>query len=156
MKRHLTAALVAASFAIAMPAWAGESHHSHPANADPYAALQLDAGRKWATDEPLRRHMGELRNALARDAGQTRTSDQYKSLGLTVERSVASIVTDCKLEPRADENLHVIVAELAQAADQLQGKSKAKPSQGAKRAARALDMYAGYFDHPGFKPVTAR
>lgn len=153
MKRNLAAAIVAAFAIAAIPAWAGESHHGH-ASGNPYAALQLDAGRKWATDEPLRRHMGELRETLATNAAQRHPSrEQYRALGESVERSVAGIVRDCKLEPRADENLHVVVAELVQAADQLQGKSGEKPARGAARAARALDMYSAHFDHPGWKPV---
>lgn len=153
MKRNLAAAVIAAFTIVAVPAWATESHHAHGRD-NPYAALQLDAGRKWATDEPLRRHMGELRDTLAKNAAQAKpTRAQYKALGESVERSVAGIVRDCKLEPRADENLHVIVAELVQAADQLKGASSEKPQRGAARAARALEMYAAHFDHPGFKPA---
>lgn len=138
------------------PAFAatGASHDSHEEHAAP-AKLTLDHGRKWATDEPLRRHMGEIRTALAGKRHEIHKgaldAEAAKQLGGTIEKGVAGIVADCKLPPEADANLHVVVADLVAAADVLHGRSGEKPVRGAAKAVLALNQYGKYFDHPGFK-----
>ena len=155
MKRNVTAlcltllALGAAAPVLAVP-------HSHDAHAAP-AQLSFDHGRKWATDEPLRRYMDEIRSAIAsrssRILGGELTDEEARVLGSAIELRIAGIVTDCKLPPEADANLHLVVADLVQAADILQGRTKQRPQAGTAVAARATQMYATYFEHPGWKPV---
>ena len=62
-------------------------------------------------------------------------------------------LVECRLPPAADANLHIVVADLVHAADVLQGRTKMKPQRGTAIASRATEMYATYFDHPGWKPV---
>lgn len=164
MKRT-TAILVAAAIAstAGLPAIASgsgphESHAlaSHASAAKP--ALSLDDGRPWATDEALRGHMEAIRARLAQHREAilegTLGEKDARILGAGIEARVAAILTDCRLEPGADRSLHVIVAQLVQAADVLQGKSKRVPaSKGARHAVRAAQMYATYFSHPGWTPV---
>jgi hypothetical protein len=151
----LAAAMVAAVALVAgVPTYAADPH-AHSAG-EP-AKLVLDHGKKWTTDEPLRKNMGEIRAALAaKGAGihaGTLTPDDYKALGALVEARVATIVAECKLDPAADANLHLIVAELVAGADAMQGKSQATPGAGAVQAVRAVNEYGRYFDHPGWKPL---
>jgi hypothetical protein len=161
MKRTSTALCIAAlALGAAIPAYAAGPHlHEAHANAAHPAQdrLSLDQGRKWPTDETLRRYMEEIGVALAqsRDAilRDKLTPEQERALAGTIENRVAAILTDCKLEPQADANLHLIVADLVQAADILQGKAHQPRRSGATLAVRATQMYATYFDHPGWKPV---
>jgi hypothetical protein len=151
----VTAVSVAALvLAAGMPSFAADTHQ-HGASA-PHK-LVLDHGRKWATDAPLRKNMAEIRAALAaRHAGiheGTITADDYRALGTLVEARVARIVAECKLEPAADANLHLIVADLIAGADAMQGKSKATPASGAVQTVRALNEYGKFFNHPGWKPL---
>jgi len=119
--------------------------------------LALDHGKKWRTDEPLRKSMTEIRAALAaKQAGihkGTLTPADYKALGAAVEAQIATIVAECKLEPAADANLHLVVTELAAGAEAMQGKSKTKPATGAVRTVQAVNRYGQYFDHPGWKAL---
>lgn len=164
----LTAALLT-TFAIGAPASAAPASAT-PASATPASAtnshqhaaaaptkLMLDHGKKWATDEPLRRNMSDIRTALVAKATAihhgTLTADEYKALGSLVEAHIAKIVTECKLDPAADENLHLIVAELSTGADAMQGKSKATPAAGAAQTVGAVNQYGRYFQHPGWKPI---
>lgn len=129
--------------------------HQHAAG-EP-AKLVLDHGKKWATDAPLRTGMTAIRDALAAKheaihKGRLAPAD-YKALGDTVEAQVASIVGQCKLEPAADANLHLVIAELLAGADAMQGKSKTTPAAGAAKVLNALNQYGKYFDHPGWKPL---
>ena len=149
----LTTALIAA-FGVGAPTFAADSHQ-HAAG-EP-TKLVLDHGKKWPTDEPLRKNMSEIRAALAAKAVAihkgTLTPDDYKALGTLVQAHVASIVTECKLEPAADENLHLIVAELSAGADARQGKAKVTPAAGAVQTVGAVNQYGRYFKHPGWKPM---
>lgn len=149
----LTTALIAA-FGVGVPTFAADSHQ-HAAG-EP-TKLVLDHGKKWPTDEPLRKNMSEIRAALAAKAVAihkgTLTPDDYKALGTLVQAHVASIVTECKLEPAADENLHLIVAELSAGADAMQGKAKVAPAAGAVQTVGAVNQYGRYFKHPGWKPM---
>ena len=62
---------------------------------------------------------------------------------------------NCKLEPAADANLHVIIGELNAAADAFKGASAADAEEAMQRAVRATQDYSRYFDHPGFDKKTS-
>jgi hypothetical protein len=135
---------------------ATDQHATGHAHESP-AKLELDHGRPWATDAPLRRGMEALRAAfadrLAAIHAGTLAPGDYAALGATIEGEVATIVAECKLEPRADAVLHVIVAELLTAADVLQGRAPGTPEAGAHRAVIALNDYGRYFDHPQWQAL---
>ena len=92
----LTTALLT-TFATVGPAFAAPATDAHQHAAATPTKLMLDHGKKWATDEPLRRNMSEIRAALAAKATAihhgTLTADDYKALGSLVETHVANIVT---------------------------------------------------------------
>jgi len=150
----LTAFAVTIALAAAGNTFAADPHQ-HAAG-EP-TKLMLDHGRKRPTDEPLRKGMTEIRGALdakheATRKGTMKPAD-YEALGKAVETQVATIVAQCKLEPAADANLHLIVAELLAGADAMKGKSKATPAAGAAQAIGAVNEYGRYFNHPGWKPL---
>lgn len=160
-KLHLlaVAAAVAASFAMAStPALAAGAKAEHDHHAAAPARLSLDHGKKWGTDEALRTGMERIRNAVepqlaAAHAGKLSPAD-YAALAGKVENEVAGIVGNCKLEPKADAMLHLVIADLGAGTDAMAGKAKkAKPEQGLVKVASAVNNYGRYFDHPGFKPI---
>ena len=64
------------------------------------------------------------------------------------------MVANCKLEPKADQQLHFIIADLLEGAEQMAGKSAAGKRQGgAVRVVGALEKYGSYFDDAGFVPL---
>lgn len=154
--RTLILALAAAlSTAVTLPALAAESHHhGHAAHAEAPQKLTLNNGRKWNTDAPLRKGMQEIRDALERTHGHGHGAQvepaQLARLGKKMESEIAGIVMNCKLEPAADANLHVIIGELNAAADAFKGASPADADEAMQRAMRAVGAYDRYFDHPGF------
>lgn len=155
--RHtlLATALVATlAFGIGANALATDVHQ-HAAG-EP-AKLALDHGKKWGTDEPLRKSMSEIRKVLAAKQEAihkgTLTPADYQALAATVDAQVATIIAECKLEPAADANLHLIIAELLAGAQAMQGKSASQPVAGAVRTAQAVNRYGQYFDHPGWKAL---
>ncbi len=72
MKNKFSVFLAALALVASSNIYAAESadahHHSH-GSAEP-TKLQLNAGKKWATDEPLRQTMSEINQAMARACSQ--------------------------------------------------------------------------------------
>lgn len=150
----LVAGLSLSAASLAAPA------HKHDAHADQAAptTLQLNAGKKWATDEPLRKSMDNIRQSVAASLPQIHenrlTAAGYGALARKVEGEVGNIVGNCKLEPQADAQLHLIVADLLAGSEQMAGKvKKVKRQDGAVKVIGALEKYATYFDDPQFKPI---
>ncbi len=139
----------------ARPVVAAELHDGHHRAAP--VKLQLDQGKEWATVAPLRQAMGALR---AEFAGKPQAINQggpgkedYAKLGQSVEGQVSAIVSQCKLEPKADAMLHIVVGQLLAAADTLQGRDAGLPAEAARRVVMALNSYGKYFVHPGWQAI---
>lgn len=134
---------------------AEHSAHQHGADA---VQLSLDNGKKWATDEPLRKGMGAIRTEMdaslhAIHEGKL-TAARYNALATKISTEVAGMVAQCKLEPKADAQLHLVIAELLNGTDAMQGKAKKVSRQtGAVKVLGALEKYAAYFDHPNWQPI---
>jgi len=157
--RSLPVALALALMAgvSAAPALAAPAAHSHEAATAPHK-LSLDQGRKWATDAPLREGMSRIRGLVAAQlaAAHAGKLDEagYRELATQVETQVGAIVAQCKLAPRADAMLHLVIAELGEGSDAMAGKpGKLRPEQGLLKTAQAVNAYGSHFAHPGFKPL---
>jgi len=159
MTRNSLRRFAAAAVAAAVVASGGNLLAAEPAGHRHEAAaphrLALDHGKKWATDEPLRLGMSRVRDALAARLGGIRSgklkSDEYAMLATEVEAQVAFMVQNCKLDPAADENLHLIIAEMATGIDAMRGRpARTGPRRGALKVSKALRDYSKYFDHPGW------
>ncbi|MBS0441553.1 MAG: hypothetical protein JSR38_06370 [Proteobacteria bacterium] len=154
----LLGAVAAAALAATLSGAALAQGAAHDHGAAAPHKLALDAGRKWATDEPLRAGMQRIRALVAPQlqaahAGKL-TPAQYRQLATQVETEVGGIVANCKLEPKADAMLHLVIADMAQGVDAMAGKNaRMRPALGLVKVAQAVDQYGGYFDHPGFEPI---
>jgi len=156
--RKLAAALVATAFAasLAGPVLAQTAAHTH--DADTPHKLSLNQGRKWATDEALRDGMSRIRALVeprlgAAHAGKL-SAVQYGELAAKVEAEVGTIVANCKLEPKTDAMLHLVIADLGEGTEAMAGKNpKLRPAQGVVKVALAVNEYGRHFDHPGFEPI---
>ena len=156
LKWTLTATAMAALLAVGAPLQAQTAAHDHGSGAP--QALQLNHGQKWATDAPLRKGMDGIRSLVAPQlkaahAGKL-SAAQYKQLAGKIEREVADIVENCKLEPAADAQLHGLIAEIGAGVDALNGKSAdTRPVDGLLKVTHAVNQYPHYFDHPGFRAL---
>jgi hypothetical protein len=140
--------------ALPPPALSADSHaHGHEAA---LATLQLDQGRKWATDDALRKGMASIRGSVQGAPAPlhkgTARPEAYADLGSRIEADVGRIVKDCKLPPAADAQLHLLIADVVAGADALKGATTAKAGQaGLVKVEAALRNYGKFFDHPGWK-----
>ncbi len=129
--------------------------HDHGDHAE--AALTLNEGKRWETDLALRTGMQRIRDAvapavLAQAAGRL-TLAEAERLAATVQENVSDLIANCKLAPKADAALHVIITDLLSGSAML----KAEPASpaGSSLLIQALRHYADTFAHPDWQPVTA-
>jgi hypothetical protein len=142
----------------ASPAAEAHKEAAHDHGAAMPSKLSLDHGRKWATDPALRSGMERIRGIVEPQLGAAHggklSTAQYAALAGKIETEVGGIVADCKLEPKADAMLHLVIGEIGAGTDAMAGKAaKTKPQQGLVHIAAAVNNYGKYFEHPGFKPI---
>lgn len=153
---RIAGALVA-PLVFACGAYAAElaSHEHHAAG---LTALKLNAGKKWATDEPLRKGMEEIRNAIAADketihAGKM-SAAKYDALAKKIDGQVVYAVQNCKLPSDADAQLHLILGEMTHGLDAAKGKDKKISRRaGVEKIIASLTAYDKHFDHPGWRAL---
>lgn len=148
------ASLLAAALIATMSASAFASENAHSHDGHQVVKLSLNKGQKWQTDEPLRQGMGNMRSAVAQSLplihGGKLDAHGYQALATKLEGEIAYVVTNCKLDKHADEQLHGVLAVLTEGIDALRGQA---PEDGAVKVVTALNEYGKYFDHPGWKPL---
>ena len=79
--------------------------------------------------------------------------EEYAALGKSMETQIGTIVSQCKLEPRADTMLHIVIGQLGGAADVMQAKAPGDPAEAAHRAVMTLNDYGRHFAHPGWMAI---
>lgn len=132
---------------------AHDHHHGHEAEAP--QKLQLNAGKKWATDASLRQAMSAINEAMGKALPvihrQQFSDAQYQVLAGSIEQQIAFAIENCKLDAKADAMLHLIIADLQGGAEVMSGKTGGDRHDGAVRVLRALKAYGQYFQHPGWR-----
>ncbi len=129
---------------------ADEHAHHHDASAN--VALQRPpGGGNWATDAPLRQGMERIHAALADalpafEKGELRV-EAANALAGEVQAQVQYLIANCKLEPAADAQLHIVIGQMLAAADALSKEPMSK--DGMPRLHEAVQMYGDHFEHPG-------
>lgn len=152
--------VLAGAFGLALMVAGGSLHaaeHGHADEGHGPARLQLNQGKKWETDAPLRQGMAKLRAGMGEKLEAIHkgklSADEAKALGEKIDAELATIVAQCKLEPQADAMLHLILADLMAASEVMQGKHKGKPVTAARKAVGALNSYGRYFNDPQWKAL---
>jgi len=133
---------------------AADSHDSHGKSGP--QKLELNAGKKWGTDPALRQAMSGIRKSVAQTlpaahSGKATPAD-YDAFGRDVTAQVTYMIENCKLDPRADAQLHLIVADLMSGVEAAQGKQgEKKRAEGVVMVAQAANAYGRHFDHAGWQ-----
>lgn len=118
------------------------------------AAAPTTPAQRWQTDAPLRTGMGEIRvlvYALQHATHGHLDDVQVVELATRVEQQIAYLVANCKLEPRADAALHVIIAELGTGARALREAPGNRDVIASMQ--QAVASYPQQFDDPTWAPV---
>lgn len=120
--------------------------------------LELNAGKKWGTDDALRQAMSTIHQTVSQTlptahSGKAKVAD-YETFGKDVTAQITYIVENCKLDPKADEQLHIIVADMMSGVEAAEGKEgEKKRAAGVVKVAQAANAYGKHFDHAGWKAI---
>lgn len=154
MSSVLLATSILAISATAHAAGSTEAHDHHSHGGEPQK-LELNAGKKWATDAPLRQAMGDINQAMATALPRIHRNDfgkgEYQALATTVRDKVGYAVAHCQLEPRADAMLHLVIGDLLAGAESMEAEDADSRHGGAVKVLQALRSYGTYFRHPGWR-----
>lgn len=129
--------------------------HGHAATPE---KLSLNDGKKWGSDEALRKGMENIRQAMdaslhAIHEGKLSNAG-YAALAEKLNREIGEIVAHCQLDPKADAQLHLVIAEMGEGIEAMAGRAKkTKRLSGAVKILGALDRYSEHFDHPGWQAI---
>lgn len=151
----LAPALLITMLAPDQPVIAAEEHHHHGESSAVVQKLELNAGKKWATDAALRQSMNVINQVVAKAIPlihKDRFSDaDYAALATTINQKVSYAIEHCKLEAEADAMLHLVIGELLGGAEMMEGKTASARHDGAVWVRQALESYGKYFKHPNWK-----
>ena len=117
-------------------------HHEHhkPVN-------QNISGEKWQADIHLQQGIKNIEIAMNRALKASHHDSLNKSdagkLAETIKSEVEAIVVNCKLEPKADAILHVLIHELLAGVDLLQDEQQF--SKGLAAISEVLKKYPNHF-----------
>lgn len=151
IRRPALALAIIAFLVLLGPAGCSHFHEAHQHQHDTdgsTAQLTLNNGKKWATDEPLRLGMARIK-MLVDPAGavtpeQGLDPEQAKRIAEGVNGQVAYLIANCRLEPKADAILHVLIADMLQGAEALS--QPAPKGRGLLLIQRGLQRYPDYFE----------
>lgn len=138
-------------------ALAQEHNHAHAHEAEKPAQLTLNNGKKWVTDDNLRQAMSRIRDALSAELSAIHsgkaTAEQYRVLAQKTNDQIAFMVKNCKLDPKADTALHIVLTDIIAGTDAMLKPDVNEARKGAEKIASALESYGTYFEHQGWHGV---
>ena len=135
-----------------------QGHDAHDHGKSAPHKLELNAGKKWGTDDALRQAMSTIHQTVSQTlptahSGKAKVAD-YEAFGKDVTAQITYIVENCKLDPKADEQLHIIVADMMSGVEAAEGKEgEKKRAAGVVKVAQAANAYGKHFDHAGWKAI---
>lgn len=139
----------------ALAADAAHSHgHSH--GHEVHGTMELNQGQKWETDAALRQGMGALHQIVSTGLDDAHANalaaNDYKKMSDEIMTQFSYVVENCELEPEADAQLHILLGNIIQGVEVIEGKvSDEQPEDGLVKMAQALNSYGSYFDHPNWE-----
>ena len=147
-------AVVMLGFVLGPPALAAEPHAHHESTTTTIQ-LRLDHGKKWLTDDVLRRGMSEIRLAMTQSLTPIHdnvfTPTQYEALATRIQTQIDYVVGNCKLPEEADQQLHLLLEQIIDGIAYM--RAGTDKNKGAVKVVGALTQYGKYFDHVGWQPL---
>lgn len=129
------------------PTPAMTTHDAHEAHDSPHGtSIAPPDGERWPTDKPLRTGMSRIQAAVEQSTTASPLSRELSlALARTIEQNVTYIIEHCKLPPRADAALHVVIARILAGTHRL--KEDASTDAAVAQVLDALRDYRDAFDH---------
>jgi hypothetical protein len=128
------------------------THDAHAAHdALEHAVVAPPDGERWPTDEPLRTGMSRIQSAVEQSTVTPLSRERSLALARTIEQNVTYVIENCKLPTKADAALHVLLARILAATNQLKNDDPSSDAAVAQIRS-ALQDYRDAFDHSPVSP----
>lgn len=151
--KPVTALALTLALALGAPAMAAQSH-DHDGHEATVAALVLDEGAKWHGDQNMIDGMTAIRSVMAANLdaihANALTPAQAGKAASEVGRQIDFMIENCDLEPAADAQFHLVLAQVMDGASALEA---GNVETGAGAIVQALNAYGTHFEHPGWEPL---
>ncbi|MCB0350035.1 MAG: hypothetical protein KDD38_02555 [Bdellovibrionales bacterium] len=131
---------------------AAEQAHDHHHHEKTELKLSFNNGKKWPTDLALRSNMDAIHDHIKSKIKKIHAGDmtdgEFKKLGEQIKTNTDDIFKNCKLEPEADAQLHLVMAGILTASEKLVGKASLQEKRKAvDEILSHYKSYLKYFDH---------
>ena len=118
--------------------------------------LALNHGKRWTIDESLHIGMTSLKREIEINLEAIHNNQfsavQYQELAGSLNDHLNFLFKNCKLEPQADAQLHILLAKIMRGLEQM--KSADNQKQGVVLIIQSLDEYPAYFEDSDWQPLT--
>lgn len=136
----------------AIAADTAHGHHGH----EVHGSMELNQGQKWEIDDALFQGMNELHQivsiALEGIEENSLKADDYTNMSGELTTQFTYIMENCNLEPEPDIQLHILLANIIQNIEVIEGKVDGEqPEDGVLAMAKTLNSYGEHFNHPNWK-----
>lgn len=133
---------------------AKSNQHDHHNHGKSDSKLNLNNGKKWSTDKPLRDNMDAIHNHIKSSLDKIHTkkmrNSEYQALSKKVRGNINSIFKNCKLPPKADAQLHILLSSMLSANDKLLEQiSLEEKAHAVEKILEGYKAYLKHFDHKG-------
>lgn len=152
--KPLTALALVFALGLGAPVMAQDAH-DHGAHDAAVADLVLNEGAKWEGDQNMITGMEAIRATMAANLdaihANTLAADAAQDVSTEVMTQVEFMIENCELEPAADEQFHLVLAQVMDGALTL---DEGEVEPGGLAIIEALDAYGEHFEHPDWEPLT--
>lgn len=150
MKNKICTLLLTGLLATAYSFSVTAAEHHHQQN---NSQLVLNQGEKWVIDDSLHVGMTNIKQEIIKNLDEIHherfTKQQYADLVVILDKHLTFLFENCKLPPRADAQLHLLLANVMRGVDKMKNSENKK--QGAILIVQSLKMYPVYFNDPNWK-----
>lgn len=117
--------------------------------------LELNHGKRWTIDESLHTGMTSLKREIEVSLEAIHNNQfsavQYQELAGSLNDHLNFLFKNCKLEPQADAQLHILLAKIMGGVEQI--KSNDNQKQGVVLIIQSLQEYPVYFEDSNWQPL---
>jgi protein-tyrosine-phosphatase len=114
------------------------------------SSLALNNGKKWEIDQAMSENMSAImeENKKITDLANSNKAkkEDYNKLSDIIAKSAQNIASNCKMEQKADETFHTVLADLLIVSEHL--KDSKMPTHAMEKLDKTLKTYNQYFNHP--------
>jgi hypothetical protein len=126
--------------------------HAHDGSGEAPIEIMLNNGAKWQGDQNMITGMTAIHGTMAANleaihAG-TLPADASKEIAADIQKQLDFMIENCVLEPKVDEQFHVILGEVMTGVSALEA---GETETGAVTIVQALNAYGEHFEHPGWQ-----